>query len=80
MRKLIFFFVFCLLAVLEGYAESFDGVRGLVQRRAPWLAKHIQFEKSDAENECFTLRSKNGKDCGWRLREPMLPQWVLIGI
>lgn len=61
MKKQIFYFIFCLLAVLKGYAESFDGVHGLVQRRAPWLAKHIQFEKSDAENESFTLRSKNGK-------------------
>ena len=56
MKKQIFYFIFCLLAVLKGYAESFDGVHGLVQRRVPLLDKHIQFEKSDAENECFTLR------------------------
>lgn len=61
MKNRFLLLFFALLAVLKGYAESFDGVHGLVQRRVPWLAKHIQFEKSDAENECFTLRSKNGK-------------------
>ena len=42
--KQFFSVLFVLLCVVgTGYAATFDGVRELVFRRAPWLGKHIQF-------------------------------------
>ena len=44
--KQFFSVLFVLLCVVgTGYAATFDGVRELVSRRAPWLGKHIQFKE-----------------------------------
>ena len=44
--KKFFSVLFVLLCVVgTGYAATFDGVRELVSRRAPWLGKHIQFKE-----------------------------------
>ena len=50
--KQFFSVLFVLLCVVgTGYAATFDGVRELVSRRAPWLGKHIQF-KEIASSDC----------------------------
>ena len=36
MKKILLLFIL-LLVVVKGYADVFDGVQGLVDRRAPWL-------------------------------------------
>lgn len=57
MKKILLLFIL-LLVVVKGYADVFDGVQGLVDRRAPWLAKHIRFEAvSSPDGDCFTLQT-----------------------
>lgn len=48
-------------ALLTGCAGAFPGVEALVERRVPWLAEHIEFEKIEASEETFTLRSRDGR-------------------
>lgn len=39
-------------------ADSFDGVRQLIERRAPWLSKHVEFKAISTDLEdCFTLKT-----------------------
>lgn len=62
--KQFFSVLFVLLCVVgTGYAATFDGVRELVSRRAPWLGKHIQFKEiasSDGDySYCKTARPRN---------------------
>ena len=53
--KQFFSVLFVLLCVVgTGYAATFDGVRELVSRRAPWLGKHIQFKEiASSDGDCF---------------------------
>ncbi len=50
-----------LVLPLQLFAGDFDAVKELVQRRVPWLDKHIVFEKINNENsnDVFELVTKN---------------------
>ena len=70
--KQFFSVLFVLLCVVgTGYAATFDGVRELVSRRAPWLGKHIQFKEiASSDGDCFILQTVgkklvvHGSKCG----------------
>ena len=61
--KQFFSVLFVLLCVVgTGYAATFDGVRELVSRRAPWLGKHIQFKEiASSDGDCFILQTVGKK-------------------
>lgn len=61
--KQFFSVLFLLLCVVgTGYAATFDGVRELVSRRAPWLGKHIQFKEiASSDGDCFILQTVGKK-------------------
>lgn len=61
--KQFFSVLFVLLCVVgTGYAATFDGVRELVSRRAPWLGKHIQFKEiAFSDGDCFILQTVGKK-------------------
>ena len=79
--KQFFSVLFVLLCVVgTGYAATFDGVRELVSRRAPWLGKHIQFKEiASSDGDCFILQTV-GKKLWYRPREQMRRQSVSTGI
>ena len=65
--KQFFSVLFVLLCVVgTGYAATFDGVRELVSRRAPWLGKHIQFKEiASSDGDCFIIGGTgHGSKCG----------------
>lgn len=60
-RKIEILFILLLIAG-NSYADAFDGIRSLVDRRAPWLGKHIQFKPiTPAGDDCFTLQTVGKK-------------------
>ena len=76
--KQFFSVLFVLLCVVgTGYAATFDGVRELVSRRAPWLGKHIQFKEiASSDGDCFILQTVGKKLGGSRCQlvsEILLP-------
>ncbi len=61
MRKILT--VLLLLLSLKSIAGTFDPVQELAERRVPWLAHHLFFEKisSFTDTEAFELSSKGGQ-------------------
>ncbi|SEV92472.1 alpha-N-acetylglucosaminidase [Chitinophaga sp. YR573] len=55
------FRIFCLLLLpVQLLAADFSGVKGIVERRVPWLKQHVVFETL-SESSTFSLQTKNGQ-------------------
>lgn len=62
MKKIILFLLCGLFSVaLTGCSGAFHGVERLVERRVPWLAGHVVFERIEAPEETFTLSDRDGR-------------------
>lgn len=59
-RKLFYLLLFLIPAKL--FATDFSGVKGLIDRRVPWLKNNVEFvELKNNNKEAFTLQTKNNK-------------------
>ena len=80
--KQFFSVLFVLLCVVgTGYAATFDGVRELVSRRAPWLGKNIfNSRKLRLRTVIVSYCRLSARNWWYRPREQMRRQSVSTGI